>query len=90
MYRHNRCMRATKRRRPLRRRIVGNPAGVDLVQLAERVSYVGSSEHKAFPSFGGPFNPRADASKCDPTLADKDELTRWLQEAIRAGHTGQL
>jgi hypothetical protein len=74
----------------MRRRIVGPPGGVDLVQLAERASYVGSSEHKTFPSFAGRFNPRADASKCDPKLADKDELTRWLQDAIRAGHTGQL
>lgn len=74
----------------MRRRIVMPPAGVDLVQLAERVSYVGSSEHKTFPSFAGPFNPRADASKCDPKLADRDELTRWLREALRAGYAGQL
>lgn len=83
-------MRATKRRHPMRRRVVAPPGGVDLTLLAERVSYVGSSEHKNFLSFAGPFNPRADASKCDPKLADKDELTRWLREAIKAGHTGEL
>jgi len=83
-------MRATKRRHPLRRRVVAPPTGVDLALLAERASYVGSSEHKTFPSFAGPFNPRADASKCDPHLADPEELTRWLREAIRAGHTGEL
>lgn len=74
----------------MRRRIVAASRGVDLVQLAERVSYVGSSEYKTFRSFAGPFNPRADASKCDPKLADRDELTRWLREAITDGHTGEL
>ncbi len=83
-------MRATKRRHPLRRRAVAPPAGVDLAVVADRVSYVGSSEHKTFPSFAGPFNPRADASKCDPKLANPDELTQWLRDAIRAGHTGEL
>jgi hypothetical protein len=83
-------MRATKRRHPLRRRIVAPPARVDLAVLAGRASYVGSSEHKTFPSFAGPFNPRADASKCDPKLADQEELTRWLREAITAGQCGQL
>jgi DNA-directed RNA polymerase specialized sigma24 family protein len=87
---HNRYMRATKRRHPLRRRIVAPPAGVDLAVLAGRASYVGSSEHKTFPSFAGPFNPRADASKCDPKLAEQEELTRWLREAITAGQCGQL
>jgi len=53
-------MRATKRRHPLRRRIVAPPAEVDLALLAGRASYVGSSEHKTFPSFAGPFNPRAE------------------------------
>ncbi len=74
----------------MRRRVVAPPEGVDLTLLAQRVSYVGSSEHKTFPSFAGPFNPRADASKCDPKLADRHELTRWLREAITAGDTGQL
>lgn len=83
-------MRSTRRRHPLMRRVVSAPQGVDLTALAERASYVGSSEHKTFPSFAGPFNPRADASKCDPQLADQEELTRWLREAIRAGLTGQL
>jgi hypothetical protein len=70
--------------------VVAPPEGVDLVLLAERASYVGSSEHKTFPSFAGPFNPRADASKCDPQLTDQEELTRWLREAIVAGQAGQL
>lgn len=66
------------------------PQGADLAQLADRASYVGSSEHKSFPSFAGPYNPRADASKCDPALADPAELTQWLREAIRAGQVSEL
>lgn len=51
---------------------------------------MGSAEHKTFPSFAGPFNPRADASKCDPKLADREELTQWLRKAISTGNTGEL
>ncbi|MGH3871921.1 MAG: hypothetical protein ACRDSR_10480 [Pseudonocardiaceae bacterium] len=54
------------------------------------MTYVGSGEHKTYPSFAGPPHPRADASKCDPRLADQDELTRWLRQAIRCGRTGGL
>jgi hypothetical protein len=64
------------------------PAGVDLHELADRASYIGSSEHKNFPSFAGAPRLRADASKCDPKLADPEELTRWLREAITVGHVG--
>src|SRR5262245_48426822 len=84
-------MRAPKRRHPARRSIATTaPSRVDLALLAERVAYVGSSEHKSFPSFAGSANLRADASKCDPKLADVDELTGWLRDAIRAGDVGDL
>ncbi len=58
--------------------------------MASRVRYVGSPEHKDTPSFAGAPRPRlADASVCDPALADRQaDITRWLQEAIRRGHTG--
>jgi hypothetical protein len=82
-------MRATKRRRPLRRSPCVVPVGVDLVSLAARVSYVGSPEHKTFPSFAGPPRPRADATKCDPTMADRDVLTAWLRQAVADGHIGE-
>jgi hypothetical protein len=65
------------------------PVGVDLVSLAARVSYVGSPEHKTFPSFAGPPRPRADATKCDPTMADRDVLTAWLRQAVADGHIGE-
>jgi len=82
-------VRAPKRRRPQRRRIVAPPLGTDVHALADRVTYVGSAEHKQQPSFAGPPKLRADASKCDPALADRDELTRWLREAVRKGQFGE-
>lgn len=81
-------MRAPRRRRPLRRTMVAAPDGVSLADLAQRASYVGSSEHKSYPSFAGPPRLRADASKCDPGLADQDELTKWLRASIAAGRIG--
>jgi hypothetical protein len=83
-------VRAPRRRRPQRRVIGESPAGVDLAMLSQHVTYVGSPEHKSFPSFAGSPNLRSDASRCDPELADPDELTRWLREAIAAGHIGEF
>jgi hypothetical protein len=61
---------------------------VSLVELAQRVSYVGSGEHKSFPSFAGQPRLRADASKCDPTFTDAGEITGWLRQAIAGGNVG--
>jgi hypothetical protein len=61
---------------------------VDLGNLSSDASYVGSPEHKTYPSFAGPPHARADASKCDPKLADQTELTAWLRQAMRAGNVG--
>lgn len=83
-------MRAPRRRRPMRRNIGTIPDGVDLALLADRATYVGSGEHKSFPSFAGDARLRADASKCDPKLADVNQLTSWLRDAIRAGKVGEL
>jgi hypothetical protein len=60
----------------LRRAPVAPPPGVDLSEIAVRASYVGSSEHKKYPSFAGPPQPRSDATKCDPGLSDPALLTR--------------
>lgn len=72
---HTEWMRAPKRRRPLPRSLVTPPEGVRLDELAERVSYVGSGEHKSYPSFAGQPRLRADASKCDPKFTDPVEIT---------------
>jgi hypothetical protein len=83
-------MRAPKRRRPQRREFASPPADVDLEALAERAEYVGSGEHKSYPSFAGPPKLRATATRCDPSLADQDELTGWLRDGIRKGQVGTL
>lgn len=83
-------MRAPRRRRPLRRTVAPPPIGVDLNGIAERATYVGSSEHKSHPSFAGPPRLRSDASQCDPQLAERDKLTEWLREAIQRGQIGAL
>jgi hypothetical protein len=61
---------------------------VDLAQLAKRVRYVGSVEHKRYPSFAGKPRPRADATLCDPSLTDPVLLTKWLADGVRAGQIG--
>lgn len=83
-------MRAKKRKRPLRRERMLPPDGVDLEVLASRAKYIGSSEHKAYPSPAGPPRLRPlDASACDPAFKnEQDMLTEWLQEGIAAGNIG--
>lgn len=61
---------------------------MDLAGIAAAARYVGSGEHKTAPSLAGPPRPRADASKCDPKLADPEELTAWLSKAVELGNIG--
>lgn len=78
-------MRAPKRRRPLVRRMK-TPPGIDLAATAEKVSYIGSPEHKDTPSFAGHARPRRDASICPRELADDlSKVESWLRAAIRRG-----
>jgi hypothetical protein len=79
-------MRKPKRKR-LKSKMIGEiPPGIDLLVIAERVMYAGSSEHKSGPSFAGEPRPRADASICDPSLNDRqDDIQNWLRHAIRLG-----
>lgn len=80
-------MRAPSRRRPPRReRFV--PPGIDLATIAERMQYVGSPEHKSYPSAAGPPRLRSDATKCDEALGSFEELTEWLRESARAEQVG--
>lgn len=82
-------MKAPRRRRPLRRSIDCPLSGPDRTELARRVTYVGSPEHKDTPSFAGNPRPRADASICDRSLAARqDEITGWLRTAIEQGVFG--
>lgn len=64
------------------------PDGVDLTNIATRVRYVGSPEHKRYLSFAGSPKPRSDATHCDPSFTDPVPLTAWIAEGIRLGNTG--
>nr|WP_157553952.1 hypothetical protein [Herbidospora sakaeratensis] len=81
-------MRAPKRKRPLLRSLQTSSEGVSLAKVAQRSTYVGSAEHKSFPSFAGHPRLRSDASKCDPKFTDLAEITTFLQLAIAAGNVG--
>lgn len=72
----------------MRRVRASHDPGTDLTRIAERTRYVGSSEHKSYPSFAGAPKLRADASKCAPTFQDASEITAWLRSAIEAGNVG--
>lgn len=79
-------VRAPKRKRQPRRRLAGPQMGVDLDDIAQRASYIGSPEHKDTQSFAGQPRPRADASICDRLLAqEQPRVTDWLKTAIRRG-----
>lgn len=81
-------MRAPRRRRPHRTDRSTPPPGIDLEETARRVRYVGSPEHKSYPSFAGGPALRSDASRCPAELNDPDFLTEWLRSAIRTGQCG--
>ena len=52
-------------------------------EISHRVVYVGSPEHKDYPSTAGPPALRSDAARCEPRLTSFDQITLALQEAIR-------
>ena len=83
-------MRAPRRRRPLRRTLdLERLPAEELRSLAERVEYIGSPEHKDQPSFAGHPRPRADATICDQSFANRlEEILRWLRDAVERGCVG--
>lgn len=61
-----------------------------LLELSQRVTYVGSPEHKDVVSFAGQPRMRADASICDRKLArDLDRVQGWLRRAVMNGSIGE-
>jgi len=72
----------------MRRVIVPVAPSVDLTEIATRARYVGSAEHKSFPSFAGAPKLRADATKCDPSLSSASEITAWIRAGIADGCVG--
>ncbi len=57
-------------------------------EVAEKATYVGSSEHKAHDSPAGPPAYRSDAARCDPRYTDFESITVALREAIRRRCSG--
>lgn len=78
-------VKSPSRKRPLPRKVATGLDPVILGSCAERVSYVGSPEHKSFPSFAGPPKLRSDATRCPKHLRDAGQMTDWLRDAIRKG-----
>lgn len=55
---------------------------------ASRTRYLGSQEHKAYPSPAGPPALRSGATPCDPKI-EWDDINAVLREAIRRCCTGK-
>jgi len=71
-----------------KRRSIGRwPEGVDSPEdLAQRVEYVGSPEHKDHPSAVGPGRLRSDATPCELRMTeDVQRNTEALREDVRRG-----
>jgi hypothetical protein len=85
-------MRHRRHRRPRHRTIVGWPEGQPAPEeVADRATYVGSAEHKSYPSPLGHPALRTDATRCDPSLGyDQERFTGVLREAIRRGCVGGI
>lgn len=73
-----------RHRRPRQRIIAPWPEdGPDADHVAQTASYVGSAEHKSYPSRAGHPALRSDASRCDPRYTDFEEISLVLREGIR-------
>ena len=71
------------RHRRSKRRAIGPWNGdASPEDTASRARYVGSQEHKGYPSPAGPPALRADATPCDPEI-EWGDINAALQEAIR-------
>ena len=83
-------MRTPGRHRPEPRVLCREiPPGVDLKSLAKTATYVGSPEHKTYPSESGPPRLRRDASRCDPSFRERvGEIQETLRESIEEGRVG--
>lgn len=73
-----------RRRRPPKR-IGPTPKDADLERLIDRVRYVGSVEHKDYPSLAGASRLRRGATPCPRWIRDPEVIRGWLREAIRRG-----
>ncbi|MFT4187222.1 MAG: hypothetical protein QM621_01415 [Aeromicrobium sp.] len=79
-------MRSPGRKRPQKRAVAQDVSSDVLARCAAWARYVGSPEHKTFPSFAGPAQARSDATKCPTHIDNQEHVTSWLREAILAGN----
>ena len=73
-----------RHKRRKRREIGSRTSGEITDRVARGARYVGSAEHKAYPSTAGPPALRSDATPCDPNLSF-DDIRAALVEGIRRG-----
>lgn len=59
-----------------------------VAEIAARVQYVGSAEHKAYRSPAGHPALRSDATPCDPRYTEFAPITEVLRTAIDRGCVG--
>ena len=75
------------RHRRTKRRGIGPWSGSESPEsTASKARYLGSAEHKHYPSPAGSPALRSDATPCDPKI-EWDDINAVLQEAIRRGCT---
>ena len=56
----------------MKRRAIGSwMAGESAESVARKARYVGSAEHKGYPSAAGPPALRSDATPCDPGISGR-------------------
>ena len=72
---------SVRRHRTKRRAIGAWPPQLRPKAVASRARYVGSAEHKAYPSPAGPPALRSDATPCDPKISF-DAIQAALRKAI--------
>lgn len=83
---YDRHVQSPGRKRPQKRKVAEGVSPEVLDACAAQARYVGSPEHKTFPSFAGKLQARSDATKCPTYLTDPDVITGWLADAISKGN----
>lgn len=78
-------MRSPGRKRARPQELARDIALAELRDLSGNVTYVGSPEHKSYPSFAGQPRLRSDATPCPKEINDAGIVTEWLRRGILDG-----
>lgn len=78
-------MKTPARKRPRPQALSAGTDPRELEEWASTVRYIGSAEHKTYPSFAGSPKLRSDATPCPRELNDAKEIESWLRQAISLG-----